>query len=250
MQPQATQWPSGLRLALLEHDSAMQRVLSRRLDDAGWEYRWLPQPPSARALVMMRLHALVLDLDLLDASRWAYLEEVAGVLPELPIVVCTRPWPVPARVRALRAGAQDWISKPCHPDELLARVQAAVRSRRGHPAPQPLNVGELMIDPRRRVATATGQDLELTPREFALLQLLAEAEGEVLERSFIYRRVWGYEMAHGDRSVDVYVRKLRQKLERAGHGRYVHTHFGVGYRLAVERDVAPAEAEAVVTPLP
>jgi DNA-binding response OmpR family regulator len=80
-----------------------------------------------------------------------------------------------------------------------------------------------------------GVSVDLTRREFELIQLLAEAEGQVLQREEIYERVWGYAMVHGDRSVDVFVRKLRQKLERASPGwRYIHTHFGIGYRFAGE----------------
>jgi DNA-binding response OmpR family regulator len=77
--------------------------------------------------------------------------------------------------------------------------------------------------------------VDLTRREFELIELLAGAEGQVLEREEIYRRVWGYAMARGDRSVDVFVRKLRQKLDRASPDwRYIHTHFGVGYRFSPE----------------
>ena len=77
----------------------------------------------------------------------------------------------------------------------------------------------------------SGQSIGLTRREFELLQLLAEAHGQVIEREEIYQKVWGYAMAHGDRSVDVFVRKLRQKLQRhSANWRYIHTHFGIGYR--------------------
>ena len=83
--------------------------------------------------------------------------------------------------------------------------------------------------------------VELTRREFELIELLADAHGQVMQREEIYQRVWGYAMVHGDRSVDVFVRKLRQKLERAlPRWRYIHTHFGIGYRFAAE----PVEAEA------
>ena len=84
-------------------------------------------------------------------------------------------------------------------------------------------------------AFVSGNSLDLTRREFELLQLLAEARGQVLEREAIYQRVWGYAMAHGDRSVDVFIRKLRQKLEkRSPAWSYIHTHFGVGYRFDPE----------------
>ena len=88
-----------------------------------------------------------------------------------------------------------------------------------------------------------GRSIDLTRREFELIELLSGADGRVLEREEIYQRVWGYTMAHGDRSVDVFVRKLRQKLEKASADwRYIHTHFGVGYRFAPE----PVDADGAL----
>jgi DNA-binding response OmpR family regulator len=107
-------------------------------------------------------------------------------------------------------------------------------------------VGELEIRADQFQAFAGSMSVDLTRREFELIQLLAEAEGQVLQREEIYERVWGYAMVHGDRSVDVFVRKLRQKLERASPGwRYIHTHFGIGYRFAPE-PVEAGEAPEVV----
>ena len=94
-------------------------------------------------------------------------------------------------------------------------------------------------------AFVRGESIELTRREFELIHLLAESHGHVLEREEIYQRVWGYAMAHGDRSVDVFVRKLRQKLEKASPDwRYIHTHFGIGYRFAAEPEGERDEAAA------
>lgn len=229
---------AAIRLTIIDRDSGLQTVLGRRLQDARWPHTFLAQPPSAGELVMMRPHAVILNLDLAGSARWGYLDRLLAGLPGLPIVLCTQPWSVSDRVRALRAGAHDWIGKPCHPEELLARVEAAVRSRshqRPSATPQILRVGEIELHRHRSVAFAAGHDLELTRREFALLNLLAQSDGHVLEREAIYRRIWGYEMAHGDRSVDVYVRKLRQKLENASpRWRYIHTHFGTGYRFTAE----------------
>jgi DNA-binding response OmpR family regulator len=102
-------------------------------------------------------------------------------------------------------------------------------------ATQTVQVGEVEIRPDQFQAFVDGASVDLTRREFELIQLLAEAQGQVLQREEIYQRVWGYAMIHGDRSVDVFVRKLRQKLERVSpRWRYIHTHFGIGYRLAAE----------------
>jgi DNA-binding response OmpR family regulator len=95
--------------------------------------------------------------------------------------------------------------------------------------------GELEIRADQFQAFVSGQSVGLTRREFELLQVLADSQGAVIEREDIYQRVWGYAMAHGDRSVDVFVRKLRRKLERLSPGwQYIHTHFGVGYRFDPE----------------
>ncbi len=105
-----------------------------------------------------------------------------------------------------------------------------------------LVAGELAIRPDRFDAYVGNEPASLSRKEFELLHQLAVADGRVLEREDVYQRVWGYTMARGDRSVDVFVRKLRQKLERISpRWRYVHTHFGVGYRFAAER---PGDAEA------
>jgi DNA-binding response OmpR family regulator len=109
--------------------------------------------------------------------------------------------------------------------------------------------GEIEIRRDQFQAFVAGSSLELTRREFELIQLLADAEGQVLERGEIYQRVWGYAMAHGDRSVDVFVRKLRQKLERYSPGwAYIHTHFGIGYRFAPET-VGGSDPESAPAPV-
>jgi DNA-binding response OmpR family regulator len=136
----------------------------------------------------------------------------------------------------------------------MARIEAVVRRRRRGRANAdvgPLVAGELEIRGDQFQAFVSGQSVGLTRREFELLQVLAEARGKVTEREEIYQRVWGYAMAHGDRSVDVFVRKLRRKLGRLSAGwEYIHTHFGVGYRFEPEvlggesAEVQPAAAEA------
>ena len=214
------------------------RVFSKRVETVGWQLRVLDGPVPVDDLVALRLNAVAVDLALLGPRAWDFLEELTRALPGLGVVVCTGRSTVAQRVRGLRLGADDWITKPCHPEELIARVEAVVRRRKRASAAQPddpIAAGELEIRSDRFQAFVSGRPVDLTRREFELLHLLAEAEGQVLQREDIYQRVWGYAMAHGDRSVDVFVRKIRQKLEKLSPTwRYIHTHFGVGYRFEAE----------------
>src|SRR5215211_6142595 len=218
-----------IRLAVLDSDTGFLQVLANRLDAAGWQHRVLASPVAVDALVSMRLNVLVVDLAVLGPAGWSYLEKVCDRLPSLGVVVCTGRSSVSQRVRGLRLGADDWVTKPCHPEELIARAEAGA-----------VVAGELEIRADQFQAFVGAAAVDLTRREFELIQLLADAAGQVLPREEIYQRVWGYAMVHGDRSVDVFVRKLRHKLERASpRWRYIHTHFGIGYRFAPE----PVEAE-------
>ncbi len=245
-----------LRVAISDGDSGFVQVLTKRLDRLGWEHRVLAGAVSLEQLVSMRLGALVLDLALLGPGAWEYLERVTTQLPALPVVVCTGQSTVAQRVRGLRMGADDWVTKPCHPEELIARIEAVSRRRRaadGLAATTSVLAGEIEVRPDQFQAFAHGRSIDLTRREFELIQLLAAAEGRVLEREEIYQRVWGYTMAHGDRSVDVFVRKLRSKLQQASPDwNYIHTHFGVGYRFAAESalEEAPAAAASPATAPP
>ncbi|MGI9556524.1 MAG: response regulator transcription factor [Solirubrobacterales bacterium] len=239
------------RIAVLDTDGAFLTVLTKRLESAGWEYRLLEGSVPAEELVAQKLNAVVIDLTVLGPDGWSFLERVSGLLPGLAIVVCTERSTVAQRVRGLRLGADDWISKPCHPEEVMARIEAVVRRRRRSRSPSesgPAIFGELEVREDQFQAFVAGRSLDLTRREFELLRVLAEARGTVLEREEIYRRVWGYEMAHGDRSVDVFVRKLRSKLQRRSPAwQYVHTHFGIGYRFEAEGDDGVGESLAVPT---
>jgi DNA-binding response OmpR family regulator len=242
-----------VRVAIIDTDSGFLRVLTRRLEAAGWQYRIFSGPMPADELVAMKLSALVLDLGAIEPFGWDFLER-ACTIPGLGVVVCTQNGTVAQRVRGLRLGADDWIAKPCHPEEVVARLEAVTRRHRRGVAPAevgPLVAGEIEVRPDQFEAFVGGTALGLTRREFELLHALADAAGRVIEREEIYQRVWGYAMAHGDRSVDVFVRKLRSKLERASPGwAYIHTHFGIGYRFEPEpASAASLAAEAAPEPL-
>jgi DNA-binding response OmpR family regulator len=243
-----------LAVAVIDRDPGFMQVLANRLDALRWDHRALATPVTTEVLVAMRLNALVVDVSVLGPGSWEYLERVCARLPGLSVIVCTGPSSVVQRVRGLRLGADAWITKPCHPEELICVIEAAVRRHRRNEMPvieSAVKVGEITIRPDLYQAYSGAASLELTAREFEILNLLSQSD-RVLRREEIYERVWGYAMARGDRSVDVFVRKLRQKLRvESPHWNYIHTHFGVGYRFAPESEkghapeVAPDLIDAV-----
>jgi len=178
---------------------------------------------------------LVLDLMLPGVDGWHLVREAREAAPALPILVVTARTNEHDRVEVLALGADDVIAKPFSLRELSARVSGALRraalAEAARP-PAPLVEGDLRIDPARLAVTVGDRPVDLTRLEFRLLLVLAEERPAVLERDEIHRRVWGGERAHGDRSVDVLVRRLRRKVDEIG-GRYtyVQTRHGVGYRL-------------------
>ncbi len=227
---------TGVRLALIDDDSGLETVLRRRLRAIGWDASVLGYAAAPEELAALRLHLALVNP---AVAGLQYVETLCGELPGLAVIVISPPAPVSDRVRGLRGGADDWVTKPAHPDELIARIEAVLRRRRTGELPAEqltIAAGELEIRPDRFDAYGDGRPAGLSRKEYELLRLLAAADGQVLEREDIYQRVWGFTMARGDRSVDVFVRKLRHKLESVSPAwRYVHTHFGVGYRFAAER---------------
>ena len=236
--PQPVAAQRAVRVAVIDDDQGFVTVLVKRLTALGWPHRVLASPVPVDALMRMRLDALIVDPVVLAPHAWTYLESVCGELPTLGVIACTGRTSVAQRVRGFRTGVDDWVTKPCHPEEVIARVEAVVRRRRRAERPEqvaPVALGELEVRADAFEVLAGGVPAELTRREFEVFKVLVGADGRVLAREEIYRLVWGYDMVPGDRSVDVFVRKVRAKLERVSPAwRYIHTHHGVGYRLVAE----------------
>ena len=146
-----------------------------------------------------------------------------------PILVLTARDQVSDRVTGLDAGADDYVIKPFSLDELLARLRALLRRNATGPEEPELVVGDLHLDPLRRIVTRAERTIDLTKTEFDLLALLMEHAGIVLSRDQIYEHIWGFDFETGSRSLDVYIGYLRRKTEGDDESRIVHTVRGVGY---------------------
>jgi DNA-binding response OmpR family regulator len=220
---------------IVEDDAAISDSLAYHLSRAG--YRTLQAADGGTGLRLFRRERpdlVILDLMLPQMDGWRFTEEVRSDDPDVPVIMCSARTSEHDRVHGLDIGADDYVTKPFSMKEMVARVSAHLRRRdkaRARGAEGPIEAEGLTIDPDQVQAFAGGQSVGLTPREFQVLLVLAKAAGKPLARNKIYREAWGYEMMAGDRSVDVFVRKLRQKLRAAiPDVAFVITHYGVGYR--------------------
>ena len=180
----------------------------------------------------------VLDLMLPGMDGWKLIETVRAEGIATPIVVISARGTEHDRVHALEIGADDYLVKPFSMKELVARVRAAGR-RGGQPEPPPtgeaIEIEELRVDPREVQAYIDGESADLTPTEFRLLYALALERGRVVTRDELLQRLWGRRQSHRDRTVDVFIRRLREKVDRrASHHTFIQTRYGVGYKLEPE----------------
>jgi DNA-binding response OmpR family regulator len=224
------------KVLIIEDDDVIAQGMARHLTAAGFDAVGVANGETGLArLRYERPDVCVLDLMLPGIDGWRVIEQARGEGIGTPIVVVSARGTEHDRINALELGADDYLVKPFSMKELAARVGAA--ARRGTRAQEPrrgeeIQVEELRLDPRNVQAYVDGESAELTPTEFRLLYALALERGRVLTRDELLQRVWGRRASHRDRTVDVFVRKLREKIDaRASRNTFIQTRYGVGYKL-------------------
>jgi Response regulators consisting of a CheY-like receiver domain and a winged-helix DNA-binding domain len=232
----------GHRILAVDDDPAILRSLRRGLSLEGFE---VSTAPSGRAALELAEReppdAIVLDVSMPEISGIEVCARLRERGAEVPVLMLSAMDEVADRVAGLRAGADDYVVKPYDLNELALRLRAllrrASRAAAGPPGAEEaavLRVGPLTVDPAARRVTIGGRRVELTRREFDLLETLAYNAGIVLSRQVLLERVWGYDFAVTDNAVDTFIGYLRRKLEAGGEPRLVHTVRGVGFVLREE----------------
>jgi two-component system response regulator MprA len=221
-----------MQLLVVDDERAVREALRRALELEGYEVELAEDGADALArLAASEPDAVVLDVLMPHVDGLTVCRRLRQQGSSVPILVLTARDSVSDRVAGLDAGADDYLVKPFALEELLARVRALLR--RADPASRDgvLRFADLELDPATREVKRGDRQIELTRTEFHLLELFLRNPRQVLTRSLIFERVWGYDFGPTSNSLDVYVGYLRKKTEAAGEPRLIHTVRGVGYAL-------------------
>jgi two-component system response regulator MprA len=219
-----------MRVLIVEDEAAVRDALSRALESEGYELDLAEDGVQALALAAHSMpDVLILDVMLPGIDGLEVARRLRAQHNQVPILMLTARGAVGDRVAGLDAGADDYLLKPFALAELLARLRALVRRTSGGDGK--LALADLALDPGTREVSRGRRQLELTVTEFNLLELFLRNPRQVLRRSLIYDRVWGYDFGPDSHALDVYIGYLRRKLEAGGEPRVIHTVRGIGYAL-------------------
>lgn len=219
-----------MRFLVVEDEKRISDFLSRGLESAGYAVDVASDGARAIDLVHSTDYDLViLDMMLPDMDGLQVLERVRNRKTSPPVLILSARGGVDDRVKGLELGADDYLVKPFAFVELLARVRALLR--RGQPAPERLQVGDLVLDSIRRRVTRNNESIELAPKEFAILEYMMRNRGRPLSRTMIVEHVWDMDYDGLTNIVDVYIRHLRSKIDDRWPQKLIHTVRGIGYML-------------------
>jgi two-component system response regulator MprA len=221
-----------VKILVVDDERAVRESLRRALELEGYEIELAGD--GSEALYRLEANgepdAVILDVLMPGLDGLEVCKRLRRAGSRLPVLMLTARDEVEDRVAGLDAGADDYVTKPFALEELLARLRALLR-RTGAGSGELLRFADLELDPNTREVRRAGEAIDLTRTEFSLLELFMLNPRQVLTRSIIFERVWGYDFGFSSNSLDVYIGYLRRKTENGGRPRLIHTVRGVGYAL-------------------
>jgi two-component system copper resistance phosphate regulon response regulator CusR len=227
-----------MRFLVIEDEKRIADFLSRGLESAGYAVDVAGDGANAIDMVHATEYDLViLDMMLPDMDGLKVLEKIRNRKASPPVLILSARGGVDDRVKGLELGADDYLVKPFAFVELLARVRVLLR--RGQPTPERLQVGELILDCIRRKVVRNGENIELAPKEFSILEYMMRNRGRPLSRTMIVEHVWDMDYDGLTNIVDVYIRHLRSKIDDKWPAKLIHTVRGIGYMLDIPEKATP-----------
>lgn len=234
--------PVEPRILIIEDDAAILELIRFHLEGEGFRVVQATDGRSGLAqFEKVRPDLILLDLMLPEIDGMEVCRRIRKT-SNVPIIMLTAKGQEDDRVHGLQIGADDYVTKPFSPKELVARIRAVLRRSNVLEGPSSLRAGKLYIDRKRHRVLIGDREIELTPKEFDLLTLLMTRRGEPVDRDTLLEEVWGYEFAGGTRTLDVHIRRLRQKLgDDPQQSKYIETVHGIGYRFKDDVEIGNDE---------
>lgn len=221
-----------MKVLLIEDDSQLVKFIRKGLNQAGFSVETAMDGDIGLSMALeLDVDVAVVDVMLPLMDGFTLIEEVRKSRPGLPILVLSAKRSVQDRVHGLEIGSDDYLTKPFSFTELIARIRALVRRAGAYPEANRIEISDLSLDLLSRQVTKGSENVELLPKEFALLEYLIRNKGRVLTRTQILEQVWGYQFDPESNVVDVHICRLREKLNDTGKRRLIRTIRGVGYVL-------------------
>ncbi|RJQ52267.1 MAG: DNA-binding response regulator [Actinobacteria bacterium] len=225
------------KILIVEDDKSLRETLEYNLRAAGFDV--LTASDGDKGLTSVKTEEpdlILLDILLPEMDGFRLCGEIRKTDEDLPIIMVTALSDEQDKLKSFALGADDYITKPFSINELLARVRANLKRAKVRELREsdPIETGDLRIDPERFVVEVAGEPVRLTVKEFQLLTLLASNPESVFERRRLSEKVWGYDFVGSSRTIDSHVWKLRSKIERSSAYRYIHTLVGLGYQFRPE----------------
>jgi DNA-binding response OmpR family regulator len=238
-----------LRILYVEDDSTAREYIQKGLAERGYAVEVAADASDGlEKAVRGPFDLLLLDVMLPDSDGFGLLRDLRERDVQTPALFLTARGEVGDRILGLNLGADDYLVKPFAFAELIARIQAVARRSLAEPDDGQLGVADLVLDLRRHSVERGGERIELTPKEFELLEYLLRNASHAVSRAMITEKVWGYGFDTYSNLIDVHINHLRKKIDRGREHKLLHTVKGVGYVLELREGSAPASAEPKEAP--
>lgn len=224
-----------MRILIVEDETTTGEYLAKGLRQAGLTVERVDDGHDALSIATREnFDAIVLDRNLPGLDGLAVLRALRAAQVSTPVLILSALGHADERIRGLRAGADDYMTKPFSFDELQLRVQGLLRRHNDSPSPTTLECGDLVMDLLARTVRRSGQSIELLPREFTLLEELLRSKDRVLTRTLLLERVWDYRFDPHTSLIDTHISRLRKKIDTGFAIPLLHTVRGIGYKLSTE----------------
>ncbi|MDB5428220.1 MAG: Response regulator with CheY-like receiver domain and winged-helix DNA-binding domain [Phenylobacterium sp.] len=220
------------KILAIEDDATTGKEIVAELEQHGFVVEWTPDGRDGLTLALSGdFDAVILDRLLPRMDGLAIVTEMRGANVDIPVLMISALSDVDERIRGLRAGGDDYMTKPFASEELAARLEVLLRRRQAAPRQLNLSVADLDLDLISRTAHRGGAEIRLMPTEYKLLEFMMRNSGQILTRTMIFEAIWGYHFDPGTNLIDVHLGRLRRKIDRPGLAPLIHTVRGSGYAL-------------------